>query len=89
MNAPMKSATQPWQMSAAEASAAILGRSMSVEELTRSCLERIAARDADEDPVLDGQRRQRAIVGESDFETAAALRDQIADLEGGQPKRNA
>ncbi|MEJ1159529.1 amidase [Prosthecomicrobium sp. N25] len=47
MNAPVKIETQPWRMSAAEASALILARKMSVEELTRSCLARIAERDAD------------------------------------------
>jgi Asp-tRNA(Asn)/Glu-tRNA(Gln) amidotransferase A subunit family amidase len=47
MNVPVKTATQPWQMTAAEASALILGRKMSAEELIRSCLARVAARDAD------------------------------------------
>jgi len=46
MNAPAKTATQPWQMSASVASPLILARKMSVEELTRSCLARIAERDA-------------------------------------------
>ncbi|TPQ50218.1 amidase [Prosthecomicrobium hirschii] len=47
MNAPVKSPTQPWQMSAAEASTLIQARALSAEELTRSCLDRIAARNAD------------------------------------------
>lgn len=46
MNTPAQPATQPWQMSASEASPLILARKMSVEELTRSCLDRIAKRDA-------------------------------------------
>jgi Asp-tRNA(Asn)/Glu-tRNA(Gln) amidotransferase A subunit family amidase len=38
-------ATSPWEMTAAEAARAIQDGTISVEALTRSCLERIAARD--------------------------------------------